>query len=630
MPAPLARAIHGARLAPGAGNLVSSLRGRLILVTAVLIATAALMAVGLLEDAAQRHRASTGEQLGATARALSLAVDGRVLQSQAVMQTLAASPALANGDLASFEAQARGSLSDKDSWVVLFDSRGNPVVDTSAPAGAPPRPIRFSGFGAQWDALKRSRETVSDLVMDQYQHRYILHLDRLVMIKGKPTYDLSMVVRPDVLQRLIAHQDLPAGWYCVVLDSKGVLIARNIDAARWIGAPATESMLRRLQTASSGVFESMSRDGVRTLAAYNRSAATGWTVDVAIPRYEATGDIGHSLQWLSILGAVLLGLGGALTLWFLGSLARAIRSLESFAESLGRGQAVPAAQTGLSETDFIARSLETAAERLRARELELERINETLEVRVEEATARLVQSQKLEAIGQLTGGVAHDFNNLLTAVIGNLDLLRRKLTDERLLQFVENARSAADRGAKLTAQLLAFARKQRLKREPIDVNALIDGMGELLASTVDHKTRIETRLDHGVPPAMADRTQLEMVLLNLVINARDAMPEGGVVRIETSHEYVADGPTRPEHPPMGEFTRIAVVDDGVGMSPEVMERVLEPFFTTKAPGRGSGLGLPQALGVAQQLGGGLRIESGLGHGTQVQIYLPAAAPQDTN
>ena len=236
-----------------------------------------------------------------------------------------------------------------------------------------------------------------------------------------------------------------------------------------------------------------------------------------------------------------------------------------------------------------------------------------------------IDRQANAAKSQFLASMSHEIRTPLNGVIGNLELLRRKVTDERQLQWVNNARSAAERGAKLTAQLLAFARKQKLRREPVDVNALIGGMGELLASTLDRDSRIETELDPSTPPAMADRTQLEMTLLNLVINARDALPDRGIVVISTSCELIDQPPAQPEHPPMGDFVRITVADNGVGMEPEILQRVFEPFFTTKPPGRGSGLGLPQALGVVQQLGGGLRIESEPGQGARVHVYLPVAA-----
>jgi signal transduction histidine kinase len=602
-------------------NPFASLRGRLILVTLVLVGTASLLAVALLEDAAQRQRAAVEEQLVETARALSLAADGEIIERRTVLGTLAASQALQSGDLKSFEREARASPAGRQTWIVLFDAKGKVLIDTLSPEEAPlDQALRASVDGAP--SRLRSQDRVSSLRIGPGQ--YVIYIDRPIIVGGKPTYDLVMEMVPSSLQNLFKRQDLPATWHGGIVNRDGIVIAQNEAFQRLPGQRVSNDLINHLKVAASGVYEHTSRTGVWSFASYNRSPITGWTVALTVPQYQADGDLGRSLQWLSLVSAALLLLGGGLTVWFMRSVARAVQGLEQYADSLGRGELGPPQPTGLRETDFVGSALGAAAERLRARELELEKINETLEARVREASAQLVQSQKIEVIGRLTGGVAHDFNNLLTAVIGNLELLRRKVTDERQLQFVQNARSAADRGAKLTAQLLAFARKQALVREPVDVNALIGGMGELLASTLDRDSRIHPDLDPCAPLAMADRTQLEMVLLNLVINARDAMPQGGVVKIITGSEHISDPPAQPEHPPLGDFVRITVVDNGVGMTRDVLERVFEPFFTTKPPGRGSGLGLPQVLGIVQQLGGGLRIDSSPGQGASVHVYLPVA------
>ena len=619
MPMQLAGEIRAAHEA-GPTSPFASLRGRFILVGLVLALTALLMTFGLLADAFQRQRASSIEQVGATARALSLAVDGELLQRRATLGALAASPVLQAGDLAAFELQARTSPVGPDSWIVLLTPEGKVLLDTD-PHLPHPTNLARPERAASWADLLRRGERVSGL--ETRRRQFLVHLDRLIMVKGRPAYELSVVMRPSAMQDLLARQSLPASWYASIADANGMLLARNKEPQRWIGTSTSKSVRDALKKASAGVYDAAAKDGTLTLAAYNRSPSTGWTVIVAVPRSDA-GDMIHSLQWLSVAGGALLLMGGGLTLWFMRDVARGVRSLEAYANSLDGGLAPLPQRSGLREIDFIAAALGAAANRVHVREAELQRINETLEERVQEASARLVQSQKVEAIGRLTGGVAHDFNNLLTAVIGNLDLLGRKIEDARLLSYVQNARSAAERGAKLTTQLLAFARKQALTREPIDVNALIGGMGELMASTLNRNCQLETDLDPEDPVAMADRTQLEMVLLNLVINARDALSDKGTIRIITVREHIELPDERPELPPPGDFVRITVVDNGVGMAREVLERAFEPFFTTKAPGRGSGLGLSQALGVAQQLGGGLRIESFTGEGTQVHVYLPLA------
>jgi signal transduction histidine kinase len=245
-----------------------------------------------------------------------------------------------------------------------------------------------------------------------------------------------------------------------------------------------------------------------------------------------------------------------------------------------------------------------------------------ISARLEAEEARR-RSQRLEAVGQLTGGVAHEFNNLLMALSGALDLLGPHVDGARGLRMLDHARRAADRGGRLTRQLLAFARKQHLQVESVDLNALVAGMTELLASTLGRTVAVETVLDPAVWPAMADTAQLELVLLNLAINARDAMPGGGRISICTDCETLGV-PLRPEDPPAGDYAVLRLADTGCGMSPAVQARAFEPFFTTKDSGRGTGLGLAQVLGVAQQLGGGVRIDSAEGQGTSVSVFLPRA------
>ncbi len=236
--------------------------------------------------------------------------------------------------------------------------------------------------------------------------------------------------------------------------------------------------------------------------------------------------------------------------------------------------------------------------------------------------AQLRQAQKMEAIGQLTGGVAHDFNNLLTVVLGNLELLQPRLQDERSMRHLLAAQRAAQRGGELTQQLLAYARRQTISPRPVDLAAMIAGMHDLLQRSLGGLVRVETTLDADLWPAFCDPTQLELMLLNLAINARDAMPAGGVIGI-AAHNVPAAGTLPPELDP-GDYVSIAVIDSGSGMSPEIRDRAFEPFFTTKEPGKGSGLGLAQVWGLAQQFGGTVLLDSAPGRGTAVQVFLPRA------
>jgi signal transduction histidine kinase len=269
---------------------------------------------------------------------------------------------------------------------------------------------------------------------------------------------------------------------------------------------------------------------------------------------------------------------------------------------------------------------ETLEQRVRERARELEQAHQRLVAEVDErrqVEAALRHAQKLEAVGQLTGGVAHDFNNLLTAVLGNLELIGMRHGDAGTQKLVNSAVASAERGAQLTQQLLAFARKQHLEPRLLSLNDVVAAMSGLLERAIGTSIRVELRLERGLWSALVDPNQLELLILNLGINARDAMPKGGRITIGTANLPAAD-PNRPADLPPGDLIRLAVADTGQGMSEEVLARAFEPFFTTKERGRGSGLGLSQVYGVAKQSGGDVRIKSALGRGTEVDIYLPRA------
>jgi PAS domain S-box-containing protein len=238
----------------------------------------------------------------------------------------------------------------------------------------------------------------------------------------------------------------------------------------------------------------------------------------------------------------------------------------------------------------------------------------------------LRQSQKLEAMGQLTGGVAHDFNNLLTPILGSLDVLaRRGVGTERERRMIDGALQSAERAKVLVQRLLAFARRQPLQPGPVDVATLVSGMADLVASTSGPQIKVQVELEPGLPAAEADPNQLEMAILNLAVNARDAMPDGGSLRISAAGERVAAGERAGLRP--GDYVRLSVADTGAGMDQATLARAIEPFFSTKGVGKGTGLGLSMVHGLASQLGGALAISSRPGLGTHVELWLPASAEQ---
>ena len=283
-------------------------------------------------------------------------------------------------------------------------------------------------------------------------------------------------------------------------------------------------------------------------------------------------------------------------------------------------------RSDLHEREHAAQGLEQlVGERTR----ELEGANELMRSQMAErqrAEDALRQSQKMEAVGQLTGGIAHDFNNLLTGIVGSLDLMQTRMAQgriESIERYVKAAMSSAHRAAALTQRLLAFARRQALDPKPVQINQLVASIEDLLRRTIGEAIVIEFVTAGGLWPTLCDPNQLENALLNVVINARDAMPEGGKVTIETANAHLDDAyaAAQREVTP-GQYVALCITDTGNGMPPEVIEHVFEPFFTTKPMGQGTGLGLSQIYGFVKQSGGHIRIYSEVGTGTTVKLYLP--------
>jgi PAS domain S-box-containing protein len=324
---------------------------------------------------------------------------------------------------------------------------------------------------------------------------------------------------------------------------------------------------------------------------------------------------GHEQRWYDLYGEV------ALT----GTPLR----VENVAQALGRWYEIYAYRVGEPEQRRVAALFNDVSERKRD-EARIRELNDTLEQRVEERTAELKQaqealrqSQKLEAMGQLTGGVAHDFNNLLTPIVGGLDMLvRRGVGSERERRLIAGALQSAERATILVQRLLAFARRQPLQPVAVDISRLVEGMVGMIGSTLGPTIDVRVVIDADLQPAKADPNQLEMALLNLAVNARDAMPDGGELTVKARRESVRPGHASGLQP--GDYVLLSVVDTGAGMDDATRQRAIEPFFSTKGVGKGTGLGLSMVHGLAAQLGGMLTIDSTPGKGTTIELWLPAS------
>jgi signal transduction histidine kinase len=417
--------------------------------------------------------------------------------------------------------------------------------------------------------------------------------------------------------RILILEDDPADAELTVRE-----LRRSGVSFDWFLASSEEEYIEAIDPTIDVILADYALPGFNALAALDHLKRRG----LRIPFIIVTGMLGDE----AAVDCVKQGATDYLLKDRLKRLGPAVtRAVEDHRSSLERARAEERLRLSQQQAaEALRRANARLEECVTERTLALTVANDQLRQQIDERKKtedQLRQAQKMEAVGQLTGGIAHDFNNLLTSILGNLDLALRKDLGEPVAKLLIRATQAAERGARLTSQLLAFGRRQALIARPVDLNTLIDQLRPMLISTLTSGIDVRQALDPELWPAHADPTQIELALLNLAINARDAMPLGGTITIGTRN-VAADDPVRPDDlAALGaDYVALVVRDDGSGMTPEVSARAFEPFFTTKEIGKGSGLGLSMAYGVAKQLGGTVSIESELGRGTSVTVYLPRA------
>jgi signal transduction histidine kinase len=419
------------------------------------------------------------------------------------------------------------------------------------------------------------------------------------------------------------------------VDRKGIILARNKELEQFLGKPVAP-LLRRAMLSGTGDtwIQNITSDGTPVYSTFRTSSLTGWSVAIGVPREFVNGPLRRA--WMLAVGGGIsfVALSLVLAYWMAQAIRRPVDKLAAMTKEMGSGQTVGRLYTGVRELNLVGDALYDAAIRLThhrehleevvgQRTGELAEVNNQLRTEIEareQAQITLLQTQKMEAIGQLTGGIAHDFNNLLTVACGALDMLSARISDETNARLVRSAQNAMWRGATLTGALLAFARKQRLEPVLADLNSVILEMSEMLRRSIGPSVEIRHSLAAGLWPVLIDIGQIETALLNVAINARDAMPRGGTLSITTAN--VSN--ELPEEVGARDCVLVSVCDTGTGMSPEIMERAFDPFFTTKEFGKGTGLGLSMVFGVVHQSGGTVRLRSQIGIGTTVLIYLPRA------
>ena len=607
----------------------------LALISSVPLAASAFFVYKMLVT---NERETIRQALLVSARTLASLIDNELATHNAVASALALSPHLEQDDLPAFRRQANETLKlTPGAWLVLSTPEGQQLVNTLSQPDVPlPRhlvpEIIKKGF-----AEKRSQ--VSDLVFGPVAQRWTAFIEVPVFKDGQPHYSISIAILPQRFLQLL-QESFKRGEVVAILDRTGKFVARMPDHEERVGTLASIPWRQAIASNPNGWTENRTLEGTLVINAYAETAH-GWTSGVAVPEAQVAAPLNNILSTAILLAIVLtvLSLGAAAIV--ARSMGDSMGALTAAARDLGDEQDVTKPRVSFLEGETIAKALVDASVELKKRQGIISQNQTDLEEKVQMRTAELReeirkreateltlrQSQKMDSIGQLTGGIAHDFNNMLTIIMGNVDTAMRRLkTIENsavLNRPLESAMQGARNAAKLTHRLLAFARQQPLEPATLYLDRLISGMADLLTRTTGETIMLETVASAGLWPTYADPNQVENCLVNLAINARDAMPDGGKLTIETANTYLDEEYVsqfigiKP-----GQYVMLSVSDTGSGMPAEVLEKVFEPFFSTKEPGKGTGLGLAMVHGFVRQSDGHIRIYSEAGAGTTVKIYLP--------
>ena len=430
----------------------------------------------------------------------------------------------------------------------------------------------------------------------------------------------------DWLNGEIARTPLPPSSTVSVLDRQGTIVARHPASEKFVGTRITDEMHSHLLSGREGVQEALGFDGVSRVYSYAPlpGGTPGLTLSVGLDKNQLfeRAQAANRRDTLVIAGSLVLALLCA-AFGARAFIGRPIRVLLATADHWRQGDLnvrVPFPEAK-SEFGRLGAAFNVMAAAIGIREQELEQRVRERTIAQQAAEAALFEAQKMETVGRLTGGVAHDFNNLLAAIVGNIELARSRLqTSHAAFPRLEAAMQSAKRGAVLVQQLLAFARRQNLRPEVVDLNGYLRASQEMLQRLLRSDVAVEIAVAHNAWPVRVDPNQREAAILNLAVNARDAMPNGGTLRLATKNAILAGEPV--EGGLTGDFVALTVADNGTGIAPDILEKVFEPFFTTKDIGEGSGLGLSMVQGFVRQSAGSVRIDSVVGKGTSVTLYLP--------
>jgi signal transduction histidine kinase len=600
----------------------------LVLILAILVPTfsAATLAVGYVYLEERRAQENSVKE---TVRAFALLVDNELEAREGMLRALASSPSLARRDLAEFYRHARLLAPTPDTTIILYDLDGRQLANTRAPLGSKLPTRRVSNIGELMTQYGADRTLISDMFKAPLGGQYDFVVQVPVRIGGRIDYYLSMGVNASSLQSLMTDQRFPAEWVASIVDRKGRVVARSRDAEQARGRSVSALALRNFAAASEGVFASNNLSGTPVQAFYSTVPDSQWRVVVSIPQSELQRVPLHAAAFLASIMALLLVLAVVMARRFGKRAIGPIEYLGNSAEDLGQGREVVYVPQQIVEIDAVVHRMAEASRQIRRAQAELEqRVEEAVDA-TERAQAAMMRGQKLEALGRLTGGIAHEFNNLLQTLTTALQLAALTSTQPKVQSLIDTCKRTVVRATALTGQLGSFGRIQDARLMTVAPGEQLGNSVQLIRNVLRQGIELELACPDDLWPVTIDPLQFDLAMLNLAINARDAMPEGGRL-VLSARNCVLDPILEPTLERSGgahggDYVLVSVTDTGTGMTPEVLARALDPFFTTKEPGKGTGLGLAQAYAFATQSQGSLALSSTPGQGTRVELYLPRSA-----
>jgi signal transduction histidine kinase len=592
--------------------------GRLILLVLALAVPLNLIIAGVVWGLVKRANDAQRTSLLYAARSIAAGVDAELGKYVALGEALSRSPALLDDNLDAFEAEARRAF--PTGGVVVSDVDGQQLLNTFARSEQALPRRNPAASAAQRRALSTRSIVITDLMRGALTQDWGATIELPIFKGDQPFRGLAVIMREGDFLRLLSAADVPRNWLTGIIDGEGRYIARVPQGSAQIGQFASEGW--RAIKDQTGIFEHSSLEGEAIITAKAHPSMSNWTVGVAIKKRDVQATVWDTVRWAVMLGAVLSAASLLLAWGLARQITRPINQLRQLFAGISAepGQPIKIGPPEILELQDTLRR--TALERATA----VSKLEREMTLR-EEAQIALAQAQRLEALGQLAGGMAHDSNNVLAAISANLDTVRLGSSDEKRREAIEDAMDAIQMGASLNRRLLFLSRPQGVGLERLDLNDRVTGTLELLKRTLGEQVTVSLRLSLDPCQTSANPGDVDTAILNLAINARDAMPKGGTLTLETRQVTIdADAAGRiPEARP-GEYVTLTVSDTGHGMSPEILKHAMEPFFTTKGPGKGTGLGLATVYGTVRQSGGFIRIDSTVGKGTSVHLHFPKAEP----